>query len=66
MIIDEEPSDLEIQNLIKTMDKDGNGKISFDEFLSAMSLWFKDEYKSSGNKKRKLNHNEVCITLITE
>lgn len=61
MIIDEEPSDEEVANLIATMDKDGNGKISFDEFLLAMSNWFKDEYKSRGNKKRKLNYHEVVL-----
>lgn len=41
------------------MDADGNGKISLDEFMNAMSNWFKDEYKNCGSKKRKFNHDEV-------
>lgn len=62
-LLGEDPTDTELEQLIMAMDADGNGKISLDEFVSAMSGWFSDEYKNRGNKKRKLDHTEERIEV---
>lgn len=50
-ILDEEPSEAELAQLMKTIDKDHSGTIEWEEFLDAMTNWFKQDYKvhKSGN-----------------
>ena len=38
-ILDEEPSEAELAQLMKTIDKDHSGTIEWEEFLEAMTNW---------------------------
>lgn len=38
-ILDEEPSEAELAQLMKTIDKDHSGTIEWEEFLDAMTNW---------------------------
>ncbi len=39
-ILDEEPSEAELAQLMKTIDKDHSGTIEWEEFLDAMTNWY--------------------------
>eukprot|EP01119_Soliformovum_irregulare_P013118 TRINITY_DN3460_c0_g1_i1.p1 TRINITY_DN3460_c0_g1~~TRINITY_DN3460_c0_g1_i1.p1 ORF type:complete len:953 (-),score=284.24 TRINITY_DN3460_c0_g1_i1:498-3326(-) len=57
LITEESPSDSELQKIMITLDKDKNGKITWDEFITSMSAWFAEEFKAQGDdtpRKRKL------------
>jgi len=38
-LLDEEPSDAELADLMKSIDKDRSGTIEWEEFLEAMTNW---------------------------
>ncbi len=42
----ENPTEEEIQELLKELDTDGNGVISWDEFLNAMAEWLTEDVRS--------------------
>jgi len=47
-ILDEEPTDSELKELMKTLDSDHSGTVEWEEFLEAMTNWFGRDYTASG------------------
>ena len=50
-IMQREPSDEEVQKMLKHMDTNNSGTIELEEFINAMSVWF-------ANKKKKRQRDE--------
>eukprot|EP01087_Luapelamoeba_hula_P013814 TRINITY_DN3982_c1_g1_i5.p1 TRINITY_DN3982_c1_g1~~TRINITY_DN3982_c1_g1_i5.p1 ORF type:complete len:859 (+),score=157.44 TRINITY_DN3982_c1_g1_i5:1017-3593(+) len=47
-ILDQEPTENELKDLMKTIDTDNSGTVEYSEFLEAMTNWFKRDYTASG------------------
>jgi len=58
-----EPSDVEFNQLLKIVDKDQDGMISWDDFLGSMRDWFKEDWKTKDIKRRKLNPEDERIEI---
>ena len=63
-LLDEDPTDEEMQQIMVTMDKDQNGRVELQEFIDAMADWFsEDERSRNGANLRILN--EIFSNLIS-
>jgi len=61
--LEAEPSELEFNLLLKTVDKDQDGKISWDDFLQSMKDWFSQDWKMKDIKRRKLNSQDERLEI---
>ncbi len=72
-VTETEPSEDELQQLMYfahifphnviafrvTVDKNKDGKIEWEEFVAAMSLWFSEDYKQTKNQTLKRKNPET-------
>jgi len=59
LITDQTPTEQELQTLLAAVDKDRNGRIEWEEFVTAMGAWLADDNKGkSGAQKRKASYDE--------
>eukprot|EP00005_Dracoamoeba_jomungandri_P001938 CAMPEP_0174261552 /NCGR_PEP_ID=MMETSP0439-20130205/11494_1 /TAXON_ID=0 /ORGANISM="Stereomyxa ramosa, Strain Chinc5" /LENGTH=1028 /DNA_ID=CAMNT_0015346041 /DNA_START=22 /DNA_END=3108 /DNA_ORIENTATION=- len=52
-LLGEQPSEKAVKEVLKTIDTDHSGTVEWEEFLSAMTNWFQEDYKPSGKVKMK-------------
>lgn len=58
-LLDEDPTDEEMAQIMVTMDKDQNGRVELKEFIDAMADWFSEDERTRGAaKRRKLNADQ--------
>eukprot|EP01122_Echinamoeba_exundans_P009822 TRINITY_DN3538_c0_g1_i1.p1 TRINITY_DN3538_c0_g1~~TRINITY_DN3538_c0_g1_i1.p1 ORF type:complete len:1064 (+),score=289.89 TRINITY_DN3538_c0_g1_i1:121-3312(+) len=65
-LLDEDPTDEEMQQIMVTMDKDQNGRVELQEFIDAMADWFSEDERSRGAKRRKLNADQERQEVHTQ
>eukprot|EP01125_Pyxidicula_operculata_P010084 TRINITY_DN331_c1_g1_i2.p1 TRINITY_DN331_c1_g1~~TRINITY_DN331_c1_g1_i2.p1 ORF type:complete len:645 (+),score=128.51 TRINITY_DN331_c1_g1_i2:2-1936(+) len=58
-IVEDEPTDTEMEQILAAVDKNKDGVISWDEFLTTMTDWLNDDINQNHrNKRRKLNPDQ--------
>lgn len=61
-ITNEDPNDEEFQQIVATVDQNGDGNITWKEFLDAMTEWLAEDFNSTP-QRRKLSADEERADL---
>lgn len=51
----------EFSQVLASVDKNGDGKIEWEEFLEVMTEWLGEDLKPEAVKRRKLSADEVIL-----
>eukprot|EP01128_Nolandella_sp_AFSM9_P010431 TRINITY_DN7206_c0_g1_i1.p1 TRINITY_DN7206_c0_g1~~TRINITY_DN7206_c0_g1_i1.p1 ORF type:complete len:1094 (+),score=255.51 TRINITY_DN7206_c0_g1_i1:127-3408(+) len=62
-ITNEDPNDQEFQQIVATVDQNGDGNITWKEFLEAMTEWLAEDFNASQSARRKLSAVEERAEL---